>query len=370
MASYLPSDSYPREQGVFWGRCGSTWNREIEVTGWIQSLRFGDQFAVDLQPLATDEEVAAVGRDSAEERQLFQYLDGRRQYFAGLAATVSYLKPAQRASIQELLDRADELVELIGDIYRKWERFPCFIDLGEQSPVCAWPLSWADNVGAWRKRCGELPFEPGKSYSAFDATSGTQRTFTCPISPGSPLARLDGTTRAQDREQIRDITKGVLHHLRCAHYTLNRLKLYSQAWREYRDSQMKGTWVGLEPPEEEPETLGFGGLKADIPPGVDPNDFLPDPPTPGEIFPVPADLDFDFDPPGEKDEEDPSELPEPDPDSLPPWDQGPDAEGAPDTGAPGAASASDDTHSRTLKYGAIGLGAVAVGAIIYKGIKK
>lgn len=362
MASYLPPDSYPREQGVFWGRCGSTWDRRIKVTGWVQSLKFGDQFSAELFPLATDEEVAAVGRDSPQERELFQELDERRQYFAGLAATAPYLKPAQRASIQELLDRVDELVELIGDVYRKWERFPCFSGLGDESPVCAWPLSWADNVGAWRQRCGELPFEPGKSYTAYDVVSGTQRTFTCPISPGSTLARLDGSTRAEDRKLIRDITRGILHHLRCAQYTLKRLQLYRRAWSEYRETQMKGTWLQSELPD--PDSLAGELVTGFVysPPQEDGPTLgaPPSPPPPDDEDGLPPEDDEEDGLPPEDDEEDPFDLP--DPDSLPPVDEGPDAEGAPDS--------PDSSDNKALKYGAIGLGIAAVGALAYKGLKK
>lgn len=352
---HTPPNTYPTEPPRRTSPCGWSWNQPLAVTGELEGLNYGSHLRVVLPPLA-GALPEQIGKDTAAERQLLEDLAQLLGDRAQVVATSPALTSDQKQSINRLLSRAEEYFDAIHAVYQKWMNFPCFQNQNVSTAKCPWPLSWADNVGAWRSRCEEQPVSPGAVYEAYDPVQHVTQPFVCRPQAGGSSNPYAPQKRAQDRNRIRAYIVGILHHLRCAQYLSTRIVLHDRALREYREEHMHAKDFDAEPPVEPPPPgPGYGGFGTPTKPGYDPNEFLPGPGEPGSPFEEP---DVDILPGTALS---PFDVPLPDdypPEESPPEDW-PDASGAPEGASP---SEEQDTANKW----AIGLGAAALGVVLWK----
>lgn len=323
---------YPKEP--FARTCGSSWNRELVVDGLLPNLQYGAQFTETLPPLA-DRIPPDVGRDRGDEQALLERLSQTIGVYSERVSLSGVLSVDQKQSALYLLDFAARSIEVIRAIYGLW---------------------YDRAGGAWGLGEGDLlkDFDPMCTGFGDDLTASQfGESRWCPT-------QEETADRKRHRKLIRDHLEAALRYTRCAQYVYLRIVLYKRALDAYREE--KGFVVGglgaEEPPDHPGPGYGFGGLTGFDRDGFDPNDFFPGDPDTADPDNLPDTPEYD--PP-----DDPFPLPTPDPEEdLPePPDGDPVGEPGPSEGA-----TPSETQS-TLNKGALALGGIALGVLLWKALK-
>jgi hypothetical protein len=249
-----PPSSYQHEPGVT--ICGDTWPLPVTATGELTGANgFGDDLTHRIEPIVpyTDPKLEKAGRLEEWETELREAARVRIAAIIDERSFFPSLTTKDYASISWLLDRATEELDAILDLYDAWTH-----RVGG-----SYPLSLGDAED-------DFPQIVAHGFSVCSRSD-----IRC---PGADECQQ----RKRDRAKIREHLRNALRHIRCAEYSMHRVRLVRESLVEIAklpdSNPQKSAWI-----RHWARIAAQAASPGQRPTRTTPDDLLPDPAGLGEV---------------------------------------------------------------------------------------